>query len=325
MPSEIKVKCRSPHEFLVSIVYSLSYASTVKGPVLRHSLLGLGYIFTALDTPSVYNIPAPDFLLVNTQRKIVVAVECKSGVVENSKLKKKFGKRVIDAIRSALQDSKEEFVIEFVIHTFDIYGNRYAKVAHSISRETDSNILIWTTTAAPQVMAGTSVGGSVEHYTLRKYVSSEYTAKHSDEELDRLLTQGILVREDDIACNPLADPDVGYQILFYEISEYVLRAALSDKYRGRRVRVLDLVQDIKRDYQSTVKIERLMRVVIDVLSIFSWLGEVKVSSYEIVFKKRPRIDIDDFYNVREKIVNMSDDEARRYVAKLKAERAKKRR
>jgi len=303
-------------------MYSLSYASAGV-PVLHYSLLGLGYIFTALDIPSIYNIPAPDFLLVNVQRKIVIAVECKGGIVEDSRLKKKFSKQVVDAIRSVVQDSKKEYTIEFVIHTFDIYGDYYAKVARAISKETNNIILIWTTTAIPQVRADSSVGGSVEYYTLRKYISPDFNVKHSDKDLDRLLTQGILISENDVVCNPLVNPDVGYQVLFYEVSEYVLRAALSDKYRGQRVRIIDVVHGIKRDYQSTVKTERLLGVVTDVFSVFPWLGEIKTSSYEIAFKKKPRIDIDDFYNVRERIINMNDSEARRYVMKLKAERSRK--
>ncbi len=326
MSSEIKIKCRNPHEFLISVVYSLSYASTVRGPALHHSLLGLGYIFSALDIPTIFNISAPDFLLINTQHKTVIAVECKGDIVENSKLdklKEKFSERVVDAVRSAVQDSAGEYIIEFVIHTFDIYGDYYAKVAHNINKEVGHKVLLWTTTAIPQVRADASTRGPVEYYTLKKYVSSSYVANHNDEDLDRLLTQGILISENDIVCNPLVDPDVSYQVLFYEVSEYILRAAISDRYRGQRVEIVKFVQNIKRDYQSHVKTDRLLDVVIDIFSIFPWLGEVRTSSYEILFKKRPRLDIEDFYNVREKIIGMSDNEAKRYVRELKLKRSKR--
>ncbi len=325
MSSEIKIKCRNPHEFLISIIYSLSYASRKAGPVLHRSLLGLGYIFVALDIPSVFNMPAPDFLLVNTRRKIVVAVECKGDTVEDRKLKKKFSDPVEDAIKSVVQDDRNEYKIEFVIHTFDIFANHYTHVAHNISEELGKDVLIWTTTAVPQVMADSATGGTAEYYTLRKYTSQNYSVKHYDNELERLLAQGILISESDIACNPLVDPDVEYKVLFYELSEYTLRAALSDKYRGRRIRVVEFTNDIKRDYQSIVKIDRLIGVITDIFEVFHELGEIKRSSMEIVFKKRPRINeefIKKFDDIRKTIINKSESEAKKYIRELKTRRRK---
>ena len=324
MSSGVSVKCRSPHEFLVSIVYSLSYASTVRGPVLQPSLLELGYIFTALDVPRVYNIPAPDFLLVNTQRKVVIAVECKGEATHDTGLERKFGGQVVDAIRSVVRDHDGEYTIEFVIHTFDIYGDYYASVAGVINEKLSSDVLIWTTTSSPQIKAGEAPGGYTEHYTLKKYTSPEYSANHNDRNLDEMLTRGILVSENDVVCNPLVDPNVSYQILFYVVSEYVLQAALSNRYRGRRVMVKEFVYNIKRDYQSPVKTDRLIRVMTDVFSVFPWLGEIKAGGAEIEFKKMPRIDIVDFYNVRQKIISMSDKEVRNYVRELGMKRSSKR-
>ncbi len=316
MSSGVSVKCKSPHEFLVSIVYSLSYASTVRGPVLQPSLLELGYVFTALDVPWVYNIPAPDFLLINTQRKVVIAVECKGEATDDTGLERKFSSQVVDAIRSIVRDHDSEYKIEFVIHTFDIYGDYYSKVARVINEKLSNDVLIWTTTSSPQIKAGEAPGGYTEHYTLKKYTSPEYSVNHSDKILDEMLTRGILVSENDIVCNPLVDPNVGYQILFYVISEYVLQAALSDRYRGRRVMMTEFVYNIKRDYQSPVKTDRIIRVVIDILSVFPRLGEIKAGGAEIEFKKMPRIDITDFDNIRQKILSMSDKEARNYVREL---------
>jgi len=320
LSTDIKVKCRDPHEFLISVIYSLSYASTVKGPMLHRSLLDLGYTFTALDIPSIFRMPAPDLLLVSRLKKTVIAVECKGGTVEGSNLRSKFSDKVVEAIRHIVHDRKGEYRVEFVVNTFDIYADHYMDVIQEISKDSGKDILLWTTSAVPQVMADSTVGSPAEYYTLRKYVTPSYSVRHIDNDLDELLTQGVLIGEDKIVCNSLVNPEVRYPVLFYEVSGYILHTALSDRYRGQRIKIMDFVNSIKCDYQSPVERDRLRRVIIDVFEVFPELGEVKSSSQEIVFKRRPRINIERFYEIREKIVNMTTNDAKRYVRELKTER-----
>ncbi len=324
MSSKIKIKCKNPHEFLISVIYSLSYASTVRGPPPYPSFLGLGYIFTALDIPSIYNMPAPDFLLVNTQRRIVIAVECKGDTVTDVILiRKKFSDQVIDAIRTVVHDTKGEYEIEFVIHTFDIYTNYYTNAILNIREHVSKNVFLWTTSAVPQIMANQSIGGYTEAYTLRKPFLRENDIEHTDRDLEKLLTGGIGINESEIVCNSLADPEAEYPVLFYEISEYILRMAFTERYRGEKIRITELVHQIKRDYQSPIKMERLRKIIIDIFTVFPELGDVKTSSDTVVFKKRPRINTDKFYNIREEIKEMSSSEAKRYVRELIEKRKKR--
>ncbi len=321
MTSNAINECNSPHDFLTSIVFSLSYASTGRGPMLQSSLLELGYTFTALEVPGIYNMPAPDFLLVNNHRKIVIAVECKGDIISKdklvSKLKRKFSREIVDVIRSVARDKNNEYTIEFVIHTFDTYGNYYVNIAQAINKDVDSSVIIWTTTEKPQIKAGESFGDYSKHYTLRKYDSSEYDINHVDGTLNDILSQGIIISERDIVCNPLVNPDVGYPTLFYYISEYILLAALSDKYRGKRLLMNEFISLIKHDYQSPIKRERIYGVIRDILSVFPWLAKIRGGGAEIEFKKIPRIDIDSFYNVKEKIISLGDEEARRFIRNSK--------
>jgi len=323
LSSNVKIKCKNPHEFLISVIYSLSYASTVR-PILHHSLLGFGYVFTALDVPSIYNMAAPDFLLVNARQRIAIAVECKGDIVSDTeKIRQKFSDQVIDAIRTVIHDTRGEYEIEFVIHTFDTYVNHYANMILDIREHVNRKVFLWTTSAVPQIMANQSIGGYTEIYTLKKPYLAGHDIKHIDSELDGLLTQGIGISESEIICNPLTDPEAEYSVLFYEISEYILRMALTDRYRGQEIMITELANHIKRDYQSPIKIDELIRVVRDVFNVFPELGEVKTSSYTVVFKKKPRINTDEFYNIREKIKGMGNKEAKSYVRELIEKRRKR--
>ena len=68
-----------------------------------------------------------------------------------------------------------------------------------------------------------------------------------------------------------------------------------------------------------------MGVITDIFEVFPELGEVKRSSLEIIFKKRPRINdefIRRFYDVRKTLVSMSDTEAKKYIRDIKIKKKK---
>jgi len=320
----LKLKCRSPHEFLTSIVYSLSYAPPKRGSVLRQSLLEHGYIFTAMDMSFIYNKPAPDFLLVNKPQKIVLAVECKGNIISDNrtdKILRKFNDEVFNAINAIVHDNNGEFETEIVIHTFDIYAEDYVDVAEYIKSSLDMNVILWTTTASPQVIASPSTGEHEECYTLRKYLSSRYSANHKDNSLDKLLHGGIVIRENEIICNPLVDPDVEDSILFYEISDYLLRTALLDEYRGTSIQAIILTQKIKHDYQSPIPVGRIIKIIQCVFEVFPWLGTFKSSENRIIFKKKLSPKIEEFWDIRNKVLRMNKKEFWEYIRKIIEERS----
>ncbi len=121
---EIKLPCFDPHKFLISLIYSLSYAP-IGASRRGHpgSLLELGYIFTSIDIPAFFNIPGPDLLLVNKIKKIVLAIDCKGSVDTGNidgatkRIIEKFSKKSEEYIRLLLNDTTKDYIIENVIYT----------------------------------------------------------------------------------------------------------------------------------------------------------------------------------------------------------------
>ncbi len=322
--SIIKVKCRSPHEFLASLIYSLSYASLRGGAPLPNSLIELGYFFTAIDTVEIYNMPAPDFMLINKAKKIALVIECKGDIVDEEKVKRKFTESTELLIRGVLDSLTEgkgsKFLVEYGLLIFDIHADYYVNIASRIRSPDGNKLFIWIVSARPQTMASTTGLGSSQLYTLRKYVTKDYSYEHADRELDERLSGGITVNEVDIICNPLMNPETDYPILFQEIAIYIFQLAIQRRYE--KVRIAELVRRIKHDYQSPIKSSTIDRVIRDVIGVFPELGELQAGGI-IKFKKRLQINIDEFHEVIERIASMDNRNARVYVTKIIREKQRR--
>ncbi|MHA1505969.1 MAG: hypothetical protein ACTSR0_02085 [Candidatus Asgardarchaeia archaeon] len=236
--------CRTAHDFLISLLYSISYTS---GPTSRPgSLLELGYIFSTLDIPGIFNISAPDVLLINKAKKIVLAIECKSGAVDPDNIINKFGDEVQEAIRTLLKDDTKKFRIEFGIFTYEKLVGDFESIVQKLRSSTTYELFIWYTTERPLFLPD----GSTQAFFIRKHFSDDFRYVHSDSILDNYLTNGIIVREDQIRCNHLADKDAERPAIFYELSLFLLQRAVQKP--GETVFLHDLTDEIKVNYQSPI-------------------------------------------------------------------------
>ena len=294
----------------MSIIYSLSYrVKSIGHSFIPSSFIELGYVFSSIEIPGIRNIPAPDLLLINKTRKIVIALECKSDVTSIKEILKKFSNEVESSIRILLEDKEKVYVIEYVLHTFDIYAEKYEE---EISKMTNKQkIFLWSTTARSQVL----YPEGYETYTLRKHPIKKFNFKHTDEKLEEMLSNGIAIKEDQIVCNPLLDINPPYRVVFFEVIRYISGKALS--LRGQEIPLKKLVEDIKQDYQSPISREFLFRVIKDVLKVFDELAELKSSESIAYFKKKPKLDaFQEKYDKLYKEMPQDDHSAKRYIRNL---------
>ena len=310
---------RTAHDFLISLLYSISYTS---GPTYYSSrpgsLLELGYVFSTLDIPGIFNISAPDVLLINKAKKIVLAIECKSGTVDPDNIVKKFGDDVQEAIRILLKDENKEFHMEFGIFTYEKFVGDFESIVQKIRLNTTYELFIWYTTERPLFLPD----GSTQAFFIRKHFSDDLLYIHSDSTLDNYLTNGIIVREDQIRCNHLADKDAERPAIFYEVSLFLLQRAVQKP--GETVFLRDLIDEIKVNYQSPISRSVLQEVIKDVFEVFPQIAEQERSGV-VKFKKRKlsNLNIEEFHSIRQRALCMDEKEYKEFIKSLRKEREKK--
>lgn len=320
MTQPIKTKCQTPHEFLISIIYSLSYTSSlVNIAVTSGSFIELGYVFSSIDIPGVTQFPAPDLLLINKPKKIIIAVECKSDIISSENpaknIAQKFSGDFEESIRTLLEDQEKTYKIENVIHTFDIYAPKYAEIIREASEISGKDIILWHTTAESQIISNKK---GTEAYTLKKHPGKT----HTDQELENLLNKGIIISEDQIICNPLIDINPPYHVIFLEIAQYLITNLI--KYREQKVYLIDLVKKIKYDYQSPIRRDRLFQILQEVLKVFPELGELKARGNIVKFKKQPKLEaaIEKLEKIRKEIP-ANNNAAKKYIRNIIKTQTKK--
>lgn len=311
-PSEIK--CEDPHVFLTSVIYSLSYSATqtaISGQPA--SFIELGYIFTSLDVPAVTNIPAPDLLLVNKVKKIVLAVDCKTGIVEPENLEKKFSEDTDNIIRQLLSDNRQEYVIEHGVFTFEDCCRDFEKITKKIYETTGKKFFIWYTSRRGQILSDEAI----EVFPVKKYASSTYNYVHVDEDLDKIISRGLSIKEDRIRCNPLLDPHPKYRLVFLELAMYLIQISLKMIDQEKEIVIYRLTKMIKSDYQSPIQHATLRKILIDVVMVFNEIAELKANNTIIVFKKKPKYNsvLEKYYKI---FKEMPKDcgKARQYIKDL---------
>nr|MDO8044842.1 hypothetical protein [Candidatus Baldrarchaeota archaeon] len=312
--------CRTAHDFLISLLYSISYTS---GPTYYFSkpgsLLELGYVFSTLDIPSIFNISAPDVLLINKAKKIVLAIDCKSDTVDPDNIVRKFGYEFQEAIRVLLRDDAKEFRMEFGVFTFEKYVRDFENIVMQIRSNTTYELFIWYTTERPLFIPDENA----QAFFIRKYFSNSFHYNHCDNILDDYLTNGIIIREDQIRCNNLADKDAERPAVFYEVSLFLFQRAIQKP--GETIFLGKLIDEIKANYQSPVSRRVLIGVIRDIIEVFPQIAELEEKSMLVKFKKQKlkNFNIEEFQSIRQKVLYMNEKEYYEFIKNLKREKKEK--
>ena len=171
-------------------------------------------------------------------------------------------------------------------------------------------MFIWCVNIEPSV----SEIGPV--YYLQKHRSRNFSYDHFDNELNSLLNKGIIVREDQVYCNYLADADLPDPLLFYNVASYLLLKAVS---HAKDCPIGELIKEIKTDFQSPISADRMGKIIKHALIVFPEIGELTRSGV-VRFKKQLRIDIEYFHKTVERLSRMSTKEYNEEISRLQKER-----
>ena len=230
----------------------------------------------------------PDLLLVNTKKKLLITVECKSDFT--FKIEETLAKQIEFYSSKTYKQICSEMFPDLVNHEIWIFSpenlcTEISKfVGNQVTIKNPTNIVVW----------GLNLKKRGEEAHIRKFYGN-----HLDSELNQKMDEG------GFSCSPprfelLIDPTLSYGKRICRIGRRIL-ASLASLYISEKDRIISL-QSFKEKHKDVTMTDKELRNCFRYLSkLIPEIGAYKSGTGELILAKRPSLD-----KIKAKLLEIQD-------------------
>lgn len=301
-----------PHEFLINTMLStvLNIVPFPSSPIAPSGILAneFGYALnlpefeeTIRELMKKKGAKVPDLLLVNTKKKLLVTVECKSDFT--FEIEERLTKQIEFYSSKIYRKMCREMFSDLINQELWIFSPEdfCPKISKLVSKQVTRNlvnIVIW----------GVKLRKKGEEALIQKFYGD-----HLDSELNQKMDEGGLT------CSPprfelLIDPTLSYGKRVFRIGRRIL-TFLASLYVSEKDRIVSL-QSFKEKHKDVIMTDRELKKCMRYLStLVPEIGEYNSKTGEIILAKRPSLD-----KIKAKLLKiqeMNDEEIKVELARIR--------
>jgi len=155
-------------------------------------------------------------------------------------------------------------------------------------------------------------GKQKKHFSLKK----TETPTHRDPELENVLSHGVPILLDRYVPKPLLDIHAKSKHIFIELAFALYFKSMERAYfkEPQDIKIKPFLERFKDDYPSPVSLERLRRILKDVVTVFPEIAEISRTETILKIKTARNLDTDRFLRILNEISKLENKrEYRKYI------------